>query len=222
MKIHDSTCGRHRRLPALILVGGFISMSPTLLTAADVSRTTVTVRVCQAAGLPSRVEQRALAEAKAVLRAARVEVRWRQCTCEDRDQAGGSDAPPEPSELVLRMIRTGAHRQGMSVTLGDALVNRHTGAGVLATVYVHRVAWLADAADADSAVLLGRVTAHELGHLLMRTNVHARVGLMRRRWTLEEIQRNSALDWMFTAADVAAMRSQGRDVRNQLRAETSH
>ncbi len=214
MKIQDSTCGWHHGLPAFILVGAFVSMSPTMLTAAGVSLTTVAVRVCQNAGLPSTLEQRALAEAKAVLRAARVEVRWRQCTCEDRDQAGGSDAPPEPSELVLRMIRTGAPRQGTSVTLGDALVDRRTGAGVLATVYVHRVAWLADVEGTDPAVLLGRVTAHELGHLLMRTATHSHLGLMRRSWTRDEIQRNRALDWRFTAADAAAMRSQGRDGMN--------
>ena len=41
-------------------------------------------------------------------------------------------------------------------------------AGVLATVFLDRVEWLAFEAGADIALLLGRVAAHELGHLLMR------------------------------------------------------
>jgi hypothetical protein len=58
---------------------------------------------------------------------------------------------------------------------------------VLATVYVTCVAWLATAARTDVAVLLGRVAAHELGHLVIRTSAHARRGLMRPHWTPDEV-----------------------------------
>ena len=80
---------------------------------------------------------------------------------------------------------------------------------MLATVYVTCVAWLATAARTDVTVLLGRVAAHELGHLVIRTSAHARRGLMRPHWTPDEVRRNRASDWAFTAADVAAMRQPG-------------
>jgi hypothetical protein len=41
---------------------------------------------------------------------------------------------------------------------------------------------------------------------MMRTSSHARRGLMRPDWTPDEIRRNRAADWAFTATDVAAMR----------------
>ena len=65
---------------------------------------------------------------------------------------------------------------------------------------------LAMSAGTDVAVLLGRVAAHELGHLIMLTPAHARRGLMRPNWTPYEVRRNRLADWEFTAEDVTAMR----------------
>ena len=167
-----------------------------------VPRTALTVRVYQTAGLPSMLEQRALAEAETVLRAELVDVRWQECT--GLNPSPACDVPPGSSELLL-VVREGAPCQDTSATLGEALVVRRAG-GVLATVHFSCVAWLATVARTDVAVLLGRVTAHELGHLLMRTSAHARRGLMRPNWTPDEVRRNRAADWAFTAGDVAAMR----------------
>jgi hypothetical protein len=110
------------------------------------------------------------------------------------------------AEAVLRAGECCHH--DTSATLGAALVVRREG-GVLPTVYVDCVASLATAAGADVAVLLGRVSAHELGHLMMRTSAHARRGLMRPHWTSNEIRRNRPPDWAFTEGDVAAMRQPG-------------
>ena len=151
------------------------------------------------------MELRALAEAETVLRAGLVDVRWQVCT--GLNSSPTCDVPPGPSELLL-VVREGAPCQDTSATLGEAWVIRRAG-GLLATVYVNCVAWLATAARTDVAVLLGRVAAHELGHLMMRTSSHARRGLMRPNWTPDEIRRNRAADWAFTAADVAAMRQPG-------------
>ena len=78
--------------------------------------------------------------------------------------------------------------------------------GVFANVYFNCVEWLAISAGTDVAVLLGRVAAHELGHLMMPTPAHARRGLMRPNWTPYEVRRNRLADWEFTAEDVTAMR----------------
>ena len=61
-------------------------------------------------------------------------------------------------------------------------------------------------AGTDVAVLLGRVAAHELGHLMMDTSAHTRRGLMRPNWTPDEVRRNHFADWEFTAEDVTSMR----------------
>lgn len=178
----------------------------TVLTAAGFPRTAITIRVYQTAGLPSALEQRALTEAEILLQDALVDVRWRKCGLHD---APACAEPLGPSELLLQVVRQETPRQATSATLGHAIVDRRAGGGVLATVYFDRIARLASVAGTDAAVLLGRVAAHELGHLMMRTHAHSHRGLMRPFWTPGEVRRNRAADWAFTARDVAAMRQRG-------------
>jgi hypothetical protein len=193
---------------ALILACAAVWTLPTALTAAAVPRLAVAVRVYQIAGLAFTLEQQALAEAETVLRSGLVEVRWQECT--GLNPSPICAAPPGPSELLL-VVRAGDPcHQDTSATLGAAFVVRRAG-GVLATVYVNCVASLATATGADVAVLLGRVAAHELAHLMMGTSVHARRGLMRPNWTPNEIRRNRPADWAFTAGDVAAMHQPGAE-----------
>jgi hypothetical protein len=181
---------------------------PHALTAAAPVRVALTVRVYQTAGLDSSLEQRALAEAGAVLGAALVDVTWRRCTA--RIPSPGCDLRRGPSERLLRIVREGALRPDRSVTLGAAVVDPRMG-GVLATVYFDQVAQLARRTGIDAGVLLGRAVAHELAHLLMRTTTHQRCGLMRPDWTQSELRRNRAVDWAFTAGDVLAMRPPRHD-----------
>jgi len=54
--------------------------------------------------------------------------------------------------------------------------------------------------------LMGRVAAHELGHLLLGANHHEPDGLMRASWTWLQIQRAHPADWRFSVADVATIR----------------
>ena len=192
---------------ALILACAAVWTSQTAVAATPVPRIALTVRVYHTANVPSELKKRALAEAETVLGAGRVDVRWQDCT--GLNSSPTCDVPPGPSELLL-VVRVGAGCQDTPATLGEALVVRRAG-GVLATVYVNCIAWLATAARTDVAVLLGRVVAHELAHLMMRTSAHARRGLMRPNWTPDEVRRNRAADWAFTAADVAAMRQPGTE-----------
>ena len=192
-----------RGVIVLILAVTAAWMPASPLTAAEALRTRVTVRVYQTADLPLAFEQRALAEAGTLMRGARVDIQWRRCGV--RGSAAPCIEPRESSELFLRIARQGTPDQDRPLALGEAIVGRCTG-GVLASVYADRVATLADEAEVDPAVLLGRVAAHELAHLMMRTSVrHAPHGLMRPNWTPAEIRRDRAADWMFTPADIAAI-----------------
>ena len=177
-------------------------MAPAAPMVAIVPRISLTVRVYQTTDLPSTLSERALREAARLLRAGLVDVRWVGCTGVDPSPI--CSVPPGPSELILA-LRDGAACQRLA-TLGEALVVHDEG-GVLATVYANCVASLASAGRSDVAVLLGRVTAHELGHLMIGTSAHARHGLMRRNWTANELLHNRAADWAFTTEDIAAMHS---------------
>ena len=112
-----------------------------------------------------------------------------------------------PGELAIRIVRSPTpKRDNGTLPLGDAMIDTRTGTGVLATIYVDRIEWLAHQAGADRRALLGRAIAHELGHLLLATTTHGPVGLMRAYWSREEVRRGQPRDWSFAATELAAMR----------------
>ena len=98
-----------------------------------------------------------------------------------------------------------AHRPDLP--LGNALINSDVGTGVLATVYIDRVEWVAKRTGVDRDTLLGRAIAHELGHLLMATSIHHTHGLMRGVWTPSEIRRRQERDWVFGPGEIAAIKA---------------
>ena len=79
--------------------------------------------------------------------------------------------------------------------------------GALATVYVDRVATLAGASAVDAPTLLGRAIAHEVGHLLLGTSAHARIGVMRAVWSPDMLRHDRPGDWLFTPHDALALRA---------------
>lgn len=88
--------------------------------------------------------------------------------------------------------------------LGVASASSHD-RGTLATLFLRRVRAAAGRAGMNGSTLLGRVAAHELGHLLLGTGSHRPGGLMRARWSLGQLRR--ALDWRVHGADSHALRA---------------
>jgi hypothetical protein len=188
---------------------GLVAMSGILMTGvaqgAELAWNGLTVRVYDNAGVPRAALRSALDVAAQALRPADVEVTWVACGL----SSGGRCAVPlGRGELMVRLVRSakGAPVAG-DESLGMALVDPATGAGVLATVYVDRVEQLARGAEGDLGMLLGRAMAHEIGHLLMGRSAHAVHGLMRPRWTRAEVARNATADWGFEAPDLRAIRA---------------
>ena len=182
---------------------------PGTVSAATAGWTDVHVRVYDTGHLTTDTVNRALVTAGRALAPAGVDVHWTRCPFERVDTGSNTTAPAacihpmRAGELAVRFVRVevSPRYRGM-LPLGDALVNRDSGAGVLGTIYVDRVEWLARAAAADLASLLGSAIAHELGHLLMGTSTHgAHGGLMRAQWTREEVRRARPNDWQLAAQD---------------------
>jgi hypothetical protein len=74
---------------------------------------------------------------------------------------------------------------------------------VLASVYAGSAAERSVKTGVPLPTILGRVTAHEIGHLLLGTNSHALAGLMQAAWNLRRPQPS---EWRFTDDDAAKMR----------------
>ena len=135
-----------------------------------------------------------------LLRPASVHAEWRACPAarlsHRADEPGCGELAGD--ELVVRIVA--ATPAIAPASLGSALFD--AGAGVLATVYADRVVSLADRARGDPGRLLGRVIAHELGHLLLTGATHGSGGLMRPRWLVGEMRDERPLDWRWSSREI--------------------
>ena len=180
-------------------------------TAADpgvMSDVRVTVRTYDVTDLPAETRATALATAADILRSAGVDVEWMECDGVFVRQGDNPClAPLRRTELSVRFVRfpppPGHH--GI-LPLGYALVDTRRQTGVLATMYVDRVAGLAATCEVDFGRLLGRAVAHEIGHLLLGTAQHADNGLMQAFWSRESIRGSADAQWVFTAREARGMR----------------
>lgn len=194
-------------LPVLLST---LAFQPSAASAAETLWTEVHVRVYDATGVRASERERSLKVASSIVSGTSVGIVW--TFCGPRASAGAAtppaacESPMEPGELVVRIVRSQEPGVGAGrLPLGDAFIDRRAGAGVLATVYVDRVAWMAEQTGVDPQVLLGRAIAHELGHLLLATSVHGSGGLMRAVWSLTELRRTRMSDWAFRPSEVAAI-----------------
>ncbi len=171
------------------------------MLAAAAAALTITVRVYDLYGLPHDQRAKALALAAETLAQANVTANWIDCT---RDEHGV--VPPRcldvlgQGEIVLRIMdRT---KRGDHI-LGTAIV-QEDGPNVVASVYAASAADRSAKSGVLMATVLGRVTAHEIGHLLLGTNSHTHAGIMRATWNLKVPH---PAEWQFTGADAAKIRS---------------
>lgn len=196
------------------LVGMSLLQAPTF--AAETLWTEVTVRVYDNTGATEAERRPSLKVAASIVSAASVELLWKTCSEPASPAAStnarrqtGCETPLAPGELAVRIMRSGIAATGTrgDLPLGDAMISALTGSGVLATVYIDRVNWMAEQANVDAHALLGRAIAHELGHLLMATGAHGSNGLMRPVWSQSEIRRRQIDDWIFRPREIAAIRA---------------
>ena len=192
---------------------------PLPVSAAETLWAEIVVRVYDNTGAAPDARRTALKIAGSIVSSASVEVVWRTCagtssqdSSLDSRHVDPCGSPLAVGELALRIVSSGdvVGDDRMTRPLGEALIDKRARAGVLATVYVDRVDWMAAQTGADRHELLGRAIAHELGHLLMATSAHAATGLMRPVWSLSEVRRQQTRDWSFAPKEIAAIRARTR------------
>ena len=170
------------------------------------------VRVYDAVGLRADDRDRALEAAADLLGTVFVAVTWRHCPAEGQAFCSSELAA---GERVVRILNSsGSPMSWEDKPLGSAVVDVETAQSVLATAYLNRTESNATRCGVDPYLLLGRVVAHELRHVLSAEPGYSAVGLMRETWTCEELRANRPEDWSFLASDRSAIRkSYVRDTR---------
>ena len=175
----------------------------------------LTARLYSTVDLPAGDRVAATLVAGNILRSAGIETTWMDCNQQLISRAPATTSvcltPPRTDEVIVRVIATpaseGRAQKAAMDTLGEAYLDTAAATGSLATVYVDRVAIMARTASIDAGTLLGRVMAHEIGHLLLGTAVHRPSGLMRAEWTPALLQRRMASDWRLSRPDAAQARA---------------
>jgi hypothetical protein len=155
--------------------------------------------------VPAAESEPALKEAQVILAGAGLSAVWVPCSAAISG-ARRCTKPLSGAELAVRMVTAPPRPlRARALPLGYSLVDARTQSGALATIYLDRVRWLAAAATTNSAALLGRAIAHEIGHLLLGTPQHGRVGVMREIWSRETMRSSRSDEWRFSVSEARQM-----------------
>jgi hypothetical protein len=192
------------------------TVSPARAGAGDLGpvRPTLVVRTYDTFGVPGRDLSTAEATAARVFDGIGVRVVWMNCGSAHHHFTGVAapcDEPLTTGEVILRIAGAGAGSgdEKDTASMGFALVSPHAGtAPVLATVFADRVLDVARGAGIDARPLLGLAIGHELGHLLLSTDAHAPIGLMRAHWSQAELRRTRPADWQFLTSDARVIQDE--------------
>jgi hypothetical protein len=157
----------------------------------------ITVLVNDSAGVKPSVLKQAEREAGRLFEAAGIEIRWVNCaqTNECRRILG-------PEEFVLHIVPGGNTRSDL--VFGEAFLGED-GRGQYSDVFFDRLKQAQG--DVNVALLLGAVSAHELGHLLLGSNSHSAIGIMEPRWGQQGLRSVGMGRLLFTPEQARSMRN---------------
>jgi hypothetical protein len=168
---------------------------------------TVAVRTYNYATVPFEELAAARAEAGHIFGKAHILIEWKDCRVPGRNEGAACTEPMlTGSDLLLRLVeRTPADAERI-VALGESMLDRGQRGGVLMTVDLFPVRAVAARASTSIPALLGRAIAHEIGHLLLGSGHHPRLGLMRALWSQDELRGLKPAHWGFSSREAARMR----------------
>ena len=118
-----------------------------------------------------------------------------------------------PTHLAVRVM----HGRSTSEVFGVAFLSAD-GAGCYSDVFSDQAMELHASWNVALADILGNVMAHELGHLLLGSNSHSGIGIMRAHWQGEELRRLARGSLWFTNEQADRMR--GRLIGNRRERST--
>jgi len=177
----------------LVGVMGLAFPATVFATAADPSPT-IRIRVVDYASASPAILAEAEREAARILSKAGLRTVWVNCS------GGRSTTVPqdpcqelEATDISLRVLSEPTQNTFQDTVFGFAVVP------ILATVYYEAVRHAkSDGAAFDTPIILGCVIAHEIGHLLLGSNSHSGLGVMKRRWERKQFRQAMTGILLFT------------------------
>lgn len=165
----------------------------------------ITARLYGTAGSVDDTLESEMLETVKILATADVQLTLQPCEgWRPGDDSNPCARPMIGGEFAVRTYRSDVRKNDPHEhALGYSLFDPETGHGSLVTIDLSAVDWLAEASDANARLLVGRVAAHEIGHLLLGSGDHSRAGLMRSVWSARSLRQARSNDWTFTGREVA-------------------
>ncbi len=194
---------------AIIAISGFGTFT-SAQNPSDAEKTgwTITLRVYNYVDVHRRALLEAEAEATRILTDAGVHARWVDCPLRhaDLDKYPDCLSAWQWNDYALRLepAAMAASQDKSEDKLGYAVICEK--GACPANVFYDRIRSLAGGNNAPSQTLLGRVMAHEIGHLLLGAN-HARTGVMQGAWSDRQLGMEAAHSMLFTPEQSHAMKT---------------
>lgn len=190
---------------------GFGQSAATGLPASATQRhLQIRVRVDNRVGMPSDKMSQAEEVATQILRHARVQVLWLDCSSTvSTVRSQSCDDPLQSTDFIVNFVEEirSLRSKVSEDTLGFTMVPDGGGQGNRAYISNHCAHVVAGDANASPEMVLGIGVAHELGHLLMGLQEHSRSGLMQAQWDTKDLQHTEKGDLRFTDDQVRQIAS---------------
>jgi hypothetical protein len=179
----------------------------------------INVRLYNRARVPAEILRQAEDDVAGIFLLADVDTTFVDCPLTEEPSFTACRGPAGPSDFVLNIVTPGmAERLPASADgFGIATPCGPRQASCIAYVFYERARQLAPGAKVGPSVVLGRVLAHEMGHLLGL--VHSESGLMRAEWNPNDFDSGSLPGMAFTSwdcrriyAEAAARAGEGRQM----------
>ncbi len=159
----------------------------------------ISVMLLNKAGLSQAVVREAEREASRIFHAAGVEISWNECSTTHQ-----CHHVPELHEFVVSIVGDG---KGCSAGAYGVAFLDPAGLGKYADVFYRRIEREVQVNDENPGRLMGAVVAHELGHLVMGSNLHSVTGIMLAAWGEKTMRTVEMGGLLFTDPEVALIRA---------------
>ena len=192
---------------AIYLMSIILGTHAATLNAAPRPQGAVSIRTYNYAALQAAQLSESREEAAHIFRQAGIVLEWVECRVPGSiDGAACTEPLLVGRDLMLRLVDRAPSPGARVVALGESMLDREQRGGVLMTVDIFPVRAIAERAAAAVSILLGRAIAHEIGHLLLASPEHPRLGLMRALWSHDELRGAKPAYWGFSSREAAQMR----------------
>lgn len=175
--------------------------------AAPRTQAAVAIRTYNYATVAHDQMSEARSEAAHIFKGAGISLEWIECRVPG-SSAGAACTEPllAGRDLMLRLVDRTPVPGERVVALGESMLDREQRGGVLMTINLFPVRAVAEKTATAVSTLLGRAIAHEIGHLLLGSAEHPRLGLMRALWSHDELRGLKPAHWGFSSREAAQMR----------------